>query len=153
MRYLPFLLLPIYKKIYPVSFFSVFNNSDTYFRYGSKNRKLYKKQMNYTGYVQDHHCIPKQFKNHNVLTDTGYDVNMAYNIKIMPTKEGVEVLNLHQDTRLHYKGHVKYNKYIGRELDRINNLFTLDEKKYTLWLLLKYVKQFNCMINDEIPWE
>ena len=153
MRYLHFLLVPVYRKIYPVSFFGIFNNSDTYFRYGSKDRKLYKKQMNYTGYVQDHHCIPKQFKNHKVLLDTGYDVNMAYNIKIMPTKEGLEKLNLHPNTRLHYKGHSKYNKYIGIELDKINNLSTLDEKKYTLWLLLKYVKDYNTFINHEIPWD
>lgn len=153
MRYLPFFLIPLYKKIQPLCFFSVFNNSDMCFRYGSKDRKLYKKQMNYTGYVQDHHCIPKQFKNHKVLKDTCYDVNMAYNIKIMPTKEGREVLNLHPDTRLHYKGHAKYNTYIGRELNRINSLSTIDEKRYNLWLLLKYVKYCNTMKNDEIPWD
>ena len=108
--------------------------------------------MKYTGYVQDHHCIPKQFKNSKILRDLGYDVNMPYNIQIMPTKEGVEKLNLHPDTRTHYKGHPEYNKFIGRELNRINNLDTLDEKHYQIWLLLKWVKYNNVKNNDEIPW-
>ena len=153
MRYWPILMIPIFKKIFPVSYFSVFNNSRMEFRYGSKDRKMYKKAMNYTGYVQDHHCIPKQFKNHKVLLDAEYDVNMAYNIKMMPTKDGIETLNLNPDTLCHYRGHRSYNKYIGKELDRISKLSTLDEKKYELWLLLKYMKYHNTYKNDDIPWE
>ena len=152
MRYLPLLIIPIFKRVFPAVHYSVFNNSNMDFRYGSKNRKVYKKAMKYTGYVQDHHCIPKQFKNSKILRDVGYDVNMPYNIKIMPTKEGLEKLNLHPDTRTHYKGHPEYNKFIGRELNRINNLDTLDEKHYEIWLLLKWVKYNNVKNNDEIPW-
>ncbi len=152
MRYFQLLLLPIYRKINPSAYFSVFNNSDNSFRYGGKDRKMYKKAMNYTGYVQDHHCIPKQFKGHSVLKHIGYDVNMAYNIKIMPTKEGIHKLNLDPNTRSHYKGHTEYNKYIGTELDNIDKLCSLDEKSYNVWLLLKYVKDYNTMNNDEIPW-
>ena len=153
MRYFPILMFPILKRIYPFSYFSVFNNLNMQFRYGSKDRKTYKKVMNYTGYVQDHHCIPKQFKNHKVLFDTDYDVNMAYNIKMMPTKDGIKKLNLDPDTRTHYRGHRSYNKYIGNELDRISKLYTKDEKRYQLWLLLKYMKYHNTYTTEDIPWE
>jgi len=152
MRYLPFLMIPIFKRVFPVVHYSVFNNSSMDFRYGSKNRKSYKKAMKYTGYVQDHHCIPKQFKNNKVLRDVEYDVNMPYNIQIMPTLEGIQKLNLDPNTRTHYKGHPEYNKFIGKELNIINNLDTLDEKQYQIWLLLKWVKYNNIKENDEIPW-
>ena len=37
------------------------------FRYRSSYRKNFKKNKGYTNYVEDHHVIPKQCKNHKLL--------------------------------------------------------------------------------------
>ena len=151
MKYI-YCLFPILNKLNPILYYSTFSSDNAFYRYGSKNRKAYKKTMNYTGFVQDHHCIPKQFKNHKLLRETNYDVNMAYNLLIMPTDKGIEKLNLHPNTRTHYKGHREYNKYIQKNLDVIYKKETTDEKCYYMWLMNKYLKNNLTFNDEEIPW-
>ena len=51
--------------------------------YGSLYRRCFKHQMGYTGLVQDHHCIPKQHRNHILLKTINYDINKHDNIMII----------------------------------------------------------------------
>ena len=60
--------------------------------YGSNYRRIFKHQMGYTGLVQDHHCIPKEHRNHELLQTLNYNINNYDNIMIMPNKKGIQEL-------------------------------------------------------------
>ncbi len=130
-----------------------FFQNDDVFRYNSKARKIFKKIKNYNKYVQDHHCIPKQFYNHSLIELLEFDINNSENIYMMPTRYGKYMLKLHPDTLIHEGGHHKYNLYVKENLDCILLKPDYDEKKYEFWLFFKFIKknlQFN---NDNIPWK
>ena len=155
MRIIPYLLFSFCKtNVQPRFYHRIFDNNCIEYSYGTQSRRDFKQLKKYTGYVQDHHCIPKQFRNHKLLRETGFNVNSAYNIVIMPNHRGIEKLNLHPDCRIHYNGHLQYNKYVGKQLGWISSSFsTLDEKRYQIWLLLHYLKD-NIKYNDtDIPWK
>jgi hypothetical protein len=121
--------------------------------YGSKYRKLLKYQMGYTGFVQDHHCIPKEHRNHHLMKEINYDINTSENIVIMPNKMGIKQLNLHPNTLVHDGGHLKYNIYVKQQLDYIlNNFHDKESHKYHFWLLHKYLKKNMDFNHDNIPW-
>lgn len=130
----------------------IFKSNDYSYRYGSKQRKYYKKLMKYSGKVQDHHCIPRQFRNHKLLREIGYDVDAAVNLKIMPTKKGIINLNLDPNTMTHDMGHPLYNKFVGNQLTIILNEPTLDMKKYQFWLFLSFLKKNMQFNTANIPW-
>tara|TARA_B100000401_G_C52813910_1_gene725620 strand:+ start:7395 stop:7880 length:486 start_codon:yes stop_codon:yes gene_type:complete len=147
-----------FKNTIRISPLTTFNN-DIYhynptfdiYRYGSKDRKLFKKR--YKHLVQDHHVIPKQLKDHELIKTISYDINSANNLVIMPTMQGISKLNLDPSLQCHYKGHTKYNAYVKHTLTTIYKSYhTLDEKKYIFWLFYKYLKE-NCKyITSDIPW-
>jgi hypothetical protein len=121
--------------------------------YGSKYRKLLKYQMGYTGFVQDHHCIPKEHRNHELMKEINYDINISENIVIMPNKLGIKQLNLHPNTLVHDGGHLKYNIYVKQQLDYILNHFhDKDSHKYQFWLLHKHLKKNMSFNHENIPW-
>ena len=121
------------------------------YRYGSNYRKLHKKK--YNRLVQDHHIIPKQFKNHPLVKTIDYDINSCNNLVIMPTKEGITKLRLDHNLQTHYKGHSKYNFFIKNQLNTINKVYYLsDDKKYYFWLFYKYLKDKCVSIDSDIPW-
>jgi len=128
------------------------------FNYGSKYRKLFKKQMKYVGLVQDHHCIPKQHRNHQLLKIIHYNINKYDNIVIMPNKKGIQVLNLHPNRLVHDGGHNQYNIYVKEQLDYIvkkyekNKINKMDGYKYEFWLLQKHLKKNMDFNEDNIPW-
>ena len=111
---------------------------DPIFRYRGWDRIHFKKQKGYAGFVNDHHIIPKQHRNHPVIKDTKYDINSNFNLIIMPTKDGVRYLNLHPCT-IYHSAHPKYNKYVKEELDYIQQL---SEKEYQLWLFVNYLRDY-----------
>lgn len=124
-----------------------------YFRYNSRLRKLYKRTKHYTYFVEDHHCIPKEHRNHDLLRNVGFDINCSKNLVIMPNKLGKHAMNLHPKTIVHQGGHHKYNDYVLEKLDEILLYPTFDDQKYHFWLLLHFLKsnmQFN---EDNIPWK
>ena len=121
--------------------------------YGSKYRKLLKYQMGYTGFVQDHHCIPKEHRNHELIKEINYDINISENIVIMPNKLGIKQLNLHPNTLVHDGGHLKYNIYVKQQLDYILKHFhDKDSHKYQFWLLHKHLKKNMNFNHENIPW-
>ena len=123
------------------------------FRYKSKGRKLFKKNKNYTNLVEDHHCIPRQWKDHQLLEKINFDINSSLNLIIMPNKKGKILLNLHPDSLVHQGGHHRYNLYVKENLDFINKYQNYDDIKYHFWLFLHHLK-FNMKNNqDNIPWK
>ena len=123
------------------------------FNYGSEERKRFKDITGLRYLVQDHHCIPKQYRNHKLIIQTNFNINCSRNILIMPTNIGVKKLNLHPNTLIHEGGHRSYNKYIGKQLEKIlKEQYMIDDKQYQLWLFLHYLKDNLHYKNDIIPW-
>jgi len=100
-------------------------NTPTYYnrdmRYCSVARRNFKirKGLFKTGLVQDHHVIPRQFKEHPIVRKTGFDVNASENIIMMPTPVGKLVMRVRVDRLTHGYGHREYNAYVKRMLDCI----------------------------------
>ena len=153
-KYLAFLLF-IPRSSINSSFFinSILYHTNTIYKYRSYERKYYKKIMNYSGNVQDHHCIPQQFRNHPLIQELAYDIDIADNLRIMPTKKGIIRLKLNPKTLVHDGGHIAYNKYVGKQLTIIYKEPTLDMKKYKFWLFLSYIKKNMQFNKDKIPWK
>ena len=108
--------------------------------------------MNYSGKVQDHHCIPKQFRNHPLVSEIAFDVDCAKNIRIMPTRKGIASLNLDPKTQTHDLGHNQYNRYVGEQLAVMFKEPRLDMKKYQFWLFLSFLKENMQFNTANIPW-
>ena len=156
MKIYSFFLILSFSNLFLTQSFRKFSNDRPYkdiYRYRSIARRNYKDKMKYTGYVQDHHCIPKQWKEHPLLQDLDYDINSSKNLIIMPNNKGIEKLNLHPNTLVHDGGHVPFNKYIKHELDYIHGKWEFDEKKYLFWLFLCYIKKNMKFNDDQLPWK
>ena len=121
------------------------------FRYGSKARKQFKIHKGYVGFVEDHHCIPKQWRYHQLIERLDFDINCSDNIVIMPNKKAKYELDLNPNTLIHEDGHREYNKYVKYNLDNLI-LKPYEESRYDFWLFLHHLK-FNMKYNDDnIPW-
>ncbi len=125
---------------------------DTFY-YGSNARKNYKLNAGLKNLVQDHHCIPCQYRNHKLIKQLEFNINCSRNIIIMPNKKGISELNLHPDILVHDGGHNAYNKYIGKQLHIILQEPTMDMKKYKFWLFLSFLKDFLPFNREKIPWQ
>ncbi len=124
------------------------------FSYGSKARKKFKKTVGISEYVQDHHCIPKQWKEHPLILNINYSIHCSSNIIMMPNKKGINELNLNPNTLVHDGGHTPYNYYVKDKLDYIYyNCRNIDNQKYQFWLLIHHLKK-NMIYNEEnLPWK
>ena len=129
-------------------------NFTTFLSYGSKERKNLKKQLGYNGLVQDHHCIPKEFKNHKLIRILNYDINSSDNLYIMPNNLGIKKLNIHPKTLVHDGGHLNYNIYVKTQLDWIyyTNSY-IDWYIYNFWLLRDHLKKNMRFNQDKLPWK
>lgn len=114
------------------------------FRYGSIGRQDIKKRFGLDGLVETHHLIPKQWKNHPIITRYEYDISENYNLIFMPTHLGLKKLNTNR--LLHTGGHKPYNQYVKYNLDLIDNKSALDE----FCAYLRYSMKGN---PDNIPWK
>ena len=123
------------------------------FKYRSLCRKIHKKNKNLIGLVNDHHIIPKSLRHHSLLKTTNFKINENYNLYIMPNSEkSLKILNLRKDTLIHNGGHLKYNKFVKKNLNIISSFKSYDEKCYQLWLFVNFLKD-NLRLNKEnIPW-
>jgi len=61
---------------------------------------------------QQHHILQK----HNAIVQSVVDINKANNIMYLPTSRSV-----HKCRTVHFGGHRRYNRRLGRELDGIEN--------------------------------
>lgn len=108
------------------SFFHYNKECDRY-RYGSKARQKVKYELGYKDIVEDHHIIPKEFKDHLFIKDIGFDVGCSRNIHIM-TKWS------------HRNRHHEYNKYVKDNLDELYQTTNFDESKYKFILFFWYLE-------------
>jgi len=123
-----------------------------YFRYRSIHRRNFKKSKNYIDCVEDHHLIPKQWRNHQLLQSIEFDINSGKNLCIMPNKLAKQRFHLHPNTLIHEGGHSKYNIYVKEQLDHIH-VMNKDSQKYEFWLLLNHLKSNMKFNEDNIPWK
>ena len=90
--------------------------------FSGKNHQYFRQQRHKRGLddlVQIHHIIPREFRNHPAIIDSGYNIEDGYNLVFLPTRMGVNGLNLHIDRPIHYGGHLLYNRYVGACLDEM----------------------------------
>ena len=116
-------------------------------RYNSLRRLDFKVSwgLHKTGLVQDHHVIPRQFKNHVAMKNSGYDMNSSKNIIMMPTRHGIHTLNLRENRLVHEGNHKEYNNFVGEMLEIINDE---DEMDY-----LTNILKMGCRRRPkDIPW-
>ena len=133
------------------SFYDYNHNKDIY-RYGSKKRRIFKDNMFKKGLVEDHHIIPKEFKNNYFINDIGYDVSCSNNILIMPSFVSSYVLN--NSEIIYHHSHRKYNNYVRRNIEIIlNNNKSKDEKQYNFWLFVKSTESKLINNDKKIPWD
>lgn len=126
-------------------------------RYGTKARRNYKK-LNYPiKTVEDHHIIPKQFKNHPAITKSKFEINGHKNLLIMPNRYGKQLLKLPQHIPYH-TSHEKYNQFVGKWLAYLyitHGINHDDSLALHITLFLFFLKE-NLqwgIKNKEIPWE
>lgn len=101
------------------------------FIYSSVYRRNIKRKFFLCGLVQDHHIIPREFK--NILN---YDssklinsIDSSKNLIIMPTRYGK--LFIKTNRSIHENGHKYYNKYI----------YSLIVQNNSIDFIIPYVKQ------------
>ena len=116
--------------------------------YRSKLRSLIVKKNSLTGRVDNHHVIPQQFRNHNVLSKCDFDINCSSNIVLLPNKSGIPIA---PNLKVHTGGHRKYNRYVLNGLNDMSNL-SGDELRYIFWLFIHHLKNNIQQSEETIPW-
>ena len=95
----------------------------TRFSYNSQQRKAFRRRHEVIPqYVQDHHVIPKQWKNHSSVLRFGLDINSSDNLIFMPTAYGKYKFNIRPERYTHDGGHYKYNIYIQEMLNSMDGI-------------------------------
>jgi len=145
----------ISKLLYPNIYSCLYSkNVNRIFNYASKDRKLYKKQMNIINLVQDHHIIPKQFSSHKVLKHINFNINDSRNIIIMPNTNGSRIFKLYENHIIHDGNHYLYNNYIKNELDIMIKYIDNDDDRLKLNFYLFHKHLVKNLVNNKghIPW-
>ena len=118
-----------------------------FYRYGHKDRIVFKKKLGYFGLLDDHHVIPKCFSKHSLIKTTHFDIHSSFNLIILPNIIGKSFLNVNRS--IHTNHHFRYNYYIQQNLDFIDQHYdTQDEKKYHLWLF--YIHVYTMLLKNKI---
>lgn len=99
--------------------------------YSSVYRRKIKKKFLLCGLVQDHHIVPRQFKNIINYENSKLinHIDSSKNLMILPTSYGKYLINTNRS--IHENGHKYYNKYI----------YYLIIKNYSVDFIIPYVKQ------------
>jgi|TARA_Y100000992_G_C21179321_1_gene449922 hypothetical protein len=117
--------------------YSVFKyqSQEDIYRYKSKLRKSHKENIPY--HVEDHHLIPQEFKKHNVIVSSKFNINCSNNLLIMPGRLSKDFFT----KNIIHQSHPHYNKKIKIYLNKIDESDCRDNQQYQVWLLLKYLEQ------------
>lgn len=123
-------------------------------KYRSVLRNELIKNSGLRGIVENHHVIPRQWRNHKALKRINFDVNGSHNIVMLPNLKYNFCLTT-PHAKVHEHGHKKYNDYVKEQLDELlykyendNN----DEFKYQFWLFHIYLKESIDNNSSDIPW-
>ena len=101
------------------------------FIYSSVYRRNIKRKFLLCGLVQDHHIIPREFRNMINYSNCKLisSIDSSNNLLMMPTKYGKLFINTNRS--IHENGHKYYNRYIYYLL--VNN--------YSIDYIIPYVKK------------
>ena len=145
-------IFPLYELCFKQRIFD--DISKDILKYRSALRRKTIKKSSLHGLVENHHIIPQQWRNHEVIKRLNYDLNRSYNLCILPNKLYSKNCNKNDNfTLIHEKGHMQYNAYVKEQLDVINEYINDDEFKYKFWLFYIFLKSSLDNNNiDNIPW-
>lgn len=101
--------------------------------------------LGWKGLAQIHHVVPRCLGDHHVVRGAGYDVEAAYNLILLPTREGTEGLRLRAHRPVHDGGHMAYNAFCLEGLQSCAN--TVD------FLLLLIVLHRGSRGWIQVPWK
>ena len=128
-----------------------YNKENDIFRYGGKYRKKYKRANYKQGLIEDHHIIPKQFVNHEIVKKVNFDVACSNNLLIMPSRLAKPIIK--DETIIYHKSHHYYNNYVCQQLELIKSKNeNKDYDKYFFWLLFKDLETKLSNNDKSIPW-
>tara|TARA_B100000963_G_scaffold360642_2_gene392315 strand:+ start:37 stop:549 length:513 start_codon:yes stop_codon:yes gene_type:complete len=128
-----------------------YNKENDMFRYGGKYRRKYKRANYKQGLIEDHHIIPKQFVNHDIIKKLNFDVACSNNLLIMPSRLARPIIN--DENIIYHQGHHLYNEYVGDKLEYIlSNHEYIEDDKYIFWLFFKHLETKLCMNDKSVPW-
>lgn len=102
--------------------------------------------------VQDHHIIPKEWRNHPSVQRYGMDINERKNIMLMPTNYGMTTMNLRETRYIHEGGHHSYNKFVKKYLDSIKSIEHQETFEETFRDFHTFLKTSLTRGNTYIPW-
>lgn len=108
------------------------------FHYNTKYRRQFKNKYFKPYYVDNHHIIPKQFHNHPLIQEIGFDVACSKNILFLPNSFAKSIFK--KDDFLYHSSHPKYNTFVHKELQRISSQSTTDMKQYAFVLFFTYLR-------------
>ena len=115
-------------------------------RYGSILRRNFKMRWGVKN-VEDHHVIPRQFRNHPVVKYLRYDVNDGKNIIMMPR---FITQGMRENRHIHNGGHKKYNQYVGKMLDSLDKM---EDPKKDFELFTEFLKTACRFRPQDVPWK
>ena len=101
--------------------------------YSSVYRRNIKRKYKIIGLVQDHHIIPRQFKNiidydNSLLIN---NIDSSKNLIMMPTRYGKLFINTNRT--IHENGHKHYNRYINKLINQnYSTDFIISHVKYQI---------------------
>ena len=125
------------------------------FSYRSVLRKKIIQKSCLNGCIDNHHIIPKQFKNHDIIHRIKYKIDFSYNIAMLPNAKFRyhEAFKYSPDTLIHERSHVPYSKFVEQNLNEMS-LAIVDEDtlKYEFWLFHEHLKHSLHNGRNHIPW-
>lgn len=92
------------------------------FIYSSVYRRNIKRKFLLCGLVQDHHIIPREFKNLINYENSKLinNIDSSKNLIILPTRYGKLFINTNRS--IHENGHKHYNRYIRKLITQNNSI-------------------------------
>lgn len=99
--------------------------------YSSIYRRNIKRKFLINGLVQDHHIIPREFRNIINYNNSKLinHIDSSQNLIILPTRYGKLFIDTNRS--IHENGHIHYNRYV---YNLLNNNYSID-------YIINYLKQ------------
>ena len=116
----------------------------------SKNKfKTTKHKFSLSNFVQIHHIIPRQFRNHPVVSD--FNIEDGSNYMFMPNKSGKLFIQTLRPN--HQGGHQAYNNYVKFRLEDIYKNTKPHQHLASVQNLTIYLRTQICNGCKNIPWK
>ena len=128
------------------------SKSDPYSYRSVLRKKIIKKSILH-GFVDNHHIIPQQFKNHDIIHRVKFNIDFSYNIAILPNAKfrHHKVYHDFPDVLIHERSHVFYSNYVKQNLNEMMTVVDEDELKLEFWLFTEHLKH-SMYHKTDVPW-